>query len=56
MKFLLGLFDDPYRYLDEERAKQNTMTPEFMETARKAVASSVVLLKNDNQLLPITKE
>ena len=56
MKFLLGLFDDPYRYLDEERAKQNTMTPEFMETARKAVASSVVLLKNDNQVLPVTKE
>jgi len=56
MKFLLGLFDDPYRYLDEERARQNTMTPEFMETARKAVAASVVLLKNDNQLLPITKE
>ncbi|RNC64301.1 beta-glucosidase BglX [Proteiniphilum sp. X52] len=56
MKFLLGLFDDPYRYLDEERAKQNTMTPEFMETARKAVASSVVLLKNDNQTLPVTKE
>lgn len=56
MKFLLGLFDDPYRYLDEERAKQNTMTPEFMETARKAVASSAVLLKNDNQVLPVTKE
>ncbi|MEA5128848.1 MAG: beta-glucosidase BglX [Proteiniphilum sp.] len=56
MKFLLGLFDDPYRYLNEERARQNTMTPEFMETARKAVASSVVLLKNDNQVLPITKE
>lgn len=56
MKFLLGLFDDPYRYLDEERAKRNTMTPEFMETARKAVASSLVLLKNDNQTLPITKE
>ena len=56
MKFLLGLFDDPYRYLNEERARQNTMTSEFMETARKAVASSVVLLKNDNQILPITKE
>ncbi len=56
MKFLLGLFDDPYRYLDEERAKQNTMTPEFMKTARKAVSSSVVLLKNDNQVLPVTKE
>ena len=56
MKFLLGLFDDPYRYLNEERAKQNSMTPEFMETARKAVAASVVLLKNENNLLPIPKE
>ena len=56
MKFLLGLFDDPYRYLDEKRAQQNTMTPEFMETARKAVASSVVLLKNVGNILPIFKE
>lgn len=56
VKFLLGLFDDPYRYLDEERARQNTLTPEFLETARKAVAASTVLLKNDNNVLPITKE
>ncbi len=55
MKFLLGLFDDPYRYLNENRAQQNTMTTEFMETARKAVAASVVLLKNEN-ILPISKE
>ncbi len=56
MKFLLGLFDDPYRYLNEERARKNSMTPEFMETARKAVAASVVLLKNEDNLLPIPKE
>jgi len=56
MKFLLGLFDDPYRYLNEERARQNSMTPEFMETARQAVAASVVLLKNEHAILPITKE
>ena len=56
MKFLLGLFYDPYRYLDEERAKRNTLTPEFLETARKAVAASVVLLKNDNGVLPIGRE
>lgn len=56
MKFLLGLFDDPYRYLNEERAKANTLTPEFMATAREAVAASLVLLKNDDQLLPITPE
>ena len=56
MKFLLGLFDDPYRYLNQERARRNILRPEFMETARQAVAASVVLLKNDNRLLPITKE
>ncbi|MFA5209187.1 MAG: glycoside hydrolase family 3 N-terminal domain-containing protein [Proteiniphilum sp.] len=56
MKFLLGLFDDPYRYLNEERARKNSMTPESMEMARKAVAASVVLLKNENNLLPIPKE
>ncbi len=56
MKFLLGLFDDPYRYLDEERAKRNTLTPAFLETARKAVASSVVLLKNEGALLPIPRD
>ena len=56
MKFLLGLFDDPYRYLDENRAKENIEKPEFIETARKAAAASVVLLKNDNNLLPIKKD
>ena len=56
MKFLLGLFDDPYRYLDETRAKENTFTEEYLKVARQAVASSVVLLKNEAEVLPIKKD
>ncbi len=55
MKFLLGLFDNPYRYLDENRAKATIQKPEFIQTARTMVASSVVLLKNNNSILPINK-
>lgn len=56
MKFLLGLFDDPYRYLDETCAKENTFTEEYLKVARQAVASSVVLLKNEAEVLPIKKD
>ena len=53
MKFILGLFDDPYKFLDKEREKNNIMTPEFLQTAREAVQRSIVLLKNDHNLFPI---
>ncbi|MDD6209535.1 MAG: beta-glucosidase BglX [Bacteroidales bacterium] len=53
MKFILGLFDDPYKYLDSQREKDSIMTPEFLQVAREAVQRSVVLLKNDNNLFPI---
>lgn len=56
MKFILGLFDDPYRYLDENRAKATLQKPEFMDVARKAASQSVVLLKNNNNILPIKKD
>ncbi|MDR1706781.1 MAG: glycoside hydrolase family 3 C-terminal domain-containing protein [Prevotella sp.] len=55
MKFILGLFDDPYRYLSEEREKSTLLKPEFLETARDAVRKSVVLLKNDNSYFPLDK-
>jgi beta-glucosidase len=55
MKFLLGLFDDPYRYFDEEREKQVIMNPDFIEVARKAAQRSIVLLKNENHILPLQK-
>lgn len=53
MKFILGLFDDPYKFLDSEREKNNIMTPEFLQTAREAVQRSTVLLKNERNLFPI---
>lgn len=56
MKFILGLFDDPYRYLNNEREKETIMKPEFLQAARESAARSIVLLKNDKQLLPIAKD
>lgn len=55
MKFLLGLFDDPYRYLDNEREKNTIMKPEFLELAREAGRQSIVLLKNEKQFFPIDR-
>lgn len=54
MKYLLGIMDDPFRYLDVEREKATMMKPEFLETARDAGRKSVVLLKNDMNFFPIS--
>ena len=55
LKFVLGLFDDPYKYLNEERERNTLMKPEFLDKAREAVRKSVVLLKNDGGYFPIEK-
>ncbi|HEY8937419.1 MAG TPA: glycoside hydrolase family 3 N-terminal domain-containing protein, partial [Cyclobacteriaceae bacterium] len=54
-KFELGLFEDPYRYSNVEREKATIMKPEYLEAARDIAKRSVVLLKNDKQLLPLSK-
>ncbi|AXP82101.1 Periplasmic beta-glucosidase precursor [Mariniflexile rhizosphaerae] len=54
-KFELGLFDDPYKYCDETRAKTEVYTKEHRNFARKVASESMVLLKNDNQILPLKK-
>lgn len=54
-KYKLGLFDDPYRYINEERATTQIMTMEDLEFARDLGRKSIVLLKNQNQLLPLKK-
>lgn len=55
-KFQLGLFEDPYKYCDSERAKNEVFTDANRTFARKVGAESTVLLKNENQLLPLKKE
>ncbi len=52
-KFELGLFDDPFRFSDVEREKTMINQPEFHLAAREMARKSIVLLKNDEQLLPI---
>ena len=54
-KYKLGLFDDPYRYMDEKRAKTDLMTPDNLKNAREIAERSMVLLKNDKQILPLKK-
>ena len=54
-KYKLGLFDDPFRYCDAERAKTEIYTVENIEVARKIASESFVLLKNEDDILPLKK-
>lgn len=55
-KYKLGLFDNPYKYLDKTRAKKDIYTKENRDYARKIAAESFVLLKNENNVLPLDKK
>jgi len=54
-KFKLGLFDDPYRYIDESRPAKDILTAANRQAARNIAAHSMVLLKNNHQVLPLKK-
>ncbi|TMI71388.1 MAG: beta-glucosidase BglX [Bacteroidetes bacterium] len=54
-KYKLGLFDDPYRYCDENRAKTEIFSDAHRREARSIAAQSFVLLKNQNNVLPLKK-
>jgi beta-glucosidase len=56
VKFELGLFDDPYKYLDAEREKEVIYHPDNHKGVLEMAKKSIVLLKNENQLLPLKKE
>lgn len=55
-KFKLGLFDDPYRYAQPERAQKEVYTESNRKEARKIASESMVLLKNEDDILPLKKE
>ena len=55
VKFELGLFDDPYRYCDEEREKEITGSQELQEGVLDMAKKSIVLLKNEGNILPLNK-
>lgn len=54
-KYKLGLFDNPYKYCDEQRAKTEIYTPANLKVARAIATESFVLLKNNNNVLPLKK-
>ena len=54
-KYKLGLFDDPYRYLDAKRAKKDIYTDEHRAAARKLATETFVLLQNKDNVLPLKR-
>jgi beta-glucosidase len=55
VKFQLGLFDNPYLYCDEQYERETVMSESMMALSREAARKSMVLLKNEAQLLPLSK-
>jgi beta-glucosidase len=53
LKFKLGLFDDPYKYCDEQREKAELLSASNREAARDVARKSMVLLKNKSEVLPL---
>ena len=56
VKYELGLFDDPYKYCNEKRSSLELGSEKNMEVALEVAKKSIVLLKNDNNILPLEKE
>ncbi|MDR6131657.1 beta-glucosidase [Chryseobacterium sp. SORGH_AS1175] len=54
-KFEMGLFDDPYRFSNEKRQQQQTNNKENRKFGREFGSKSIVLLKNQGNILPLSK-
>lgn len=55
-KFKLGLFDDPFKYCHEEREKKTIKSKEIVDATKEVALESIVLLKNEKNILPIDKK
>ena len=55
-KYKLGLFSDPYRFLDQSRRQRDVFTAENRRAARDMAAETFVLLKNEGGLLPLKRQ
>lgn len=55
LKYKMGLFEDPFRHCNDNRAATQILTPEHRAAARAIATQSFVLLKNDQKLLPLKK-
>jgi len=55
-KFELGLFDDPFRFCNVQREQQQWNNPDNLAIGEDMARKSIVLLKNDRQLLPLSKQ
>ena len=55
-KFELGLFDDPFKFSNEHRQQQQWNNPQHLAAARDIAKKSIVLLKNNQQTLPLQKK
>jgi beta-glucosidase len=55
-KFKLGLFDNPYKFCDEANEKNKIFTTENRALAKSAAEEAILLLKNKNSVLPLSKD
>ena len=55
-KYRLGLFEDPYRFFSNERENREVKSSRLMEFSRDMARKSIVLLKNANRTLPLSRE
>ena len=52
-KYKLGLFDNPYKYVSEERNKKEMMSADKLALSKESAIKSMVLLQNNNHVLPL---